>query len=65
MITPVRAGLEKNVVQSPHPQMTSARSGSVPAIPNARFLMVRQGNSMEHGAWSGEQKEEMRIAIRE
>jgi hypothetical protein len=40
MITPVRAGLEKNVVQSPQPQMTSARNGSVPPIPKARFLMV-------------------------
>jgi hypothetical protein len=45
--------------------MTSARRGSVPAIPNARFFMVRQGNSMERGASSGEQKEEMRIGIRE
>src|SRR4026207_1277663 len=64
MITPVRAAWEKNVVQSPHPQITSAKSGSVPPIPNARFLMVRQRNSMEHGAWSGAQKGDMRIAKR-
>jgi hypothetical protein len=33
-------GLEKKVVQLPQPQMTSARNGSVPPIPKARFLMV-------------------------
>jgi hypothetical protein len=40
MITPVRAGLEKKVVQSPQPQIVSARSGSVPPIPKARFLIA-------------------------
>ena len=38
MMRPTRAGLEKKVVQSPQPQMTSVRNGSVPSIPKARFL---------------------------
>ena len=38
MMRPTRAGLEKKVVQSPQPQMTSVRNGSVPPIPKARFL---------------------------
>src|SRR2546423_5270899 len=60
MITPVRDGWEKNVVQSPEPQITSARSGSVPPIPNARFLMVCfTGKCMEHRVGS---EESMKVA---
>src|SRR5437588_11509625 len=43
MITPVLAGLEKNVLQSPHPQTTTARMGSVAPIPKSRFFKMRLG----------------------
>jgi len=50
MMRPARAGWQKKVVQSPQPQMTSARNGSVPPRPKARFLITLFRSRKEEGA---------------